>query len=814
MKWLWYSFLTMVSLGILGVILAVCIAIYAISYYGQDLPEYASLKDYEPPVVTRLYAGDGKLLAEYAEEKRIFVPIQVIPDVVKHAFISAEDKNFHSHNGVDYIAITRAMVTNFKNLGSGRRPEGASTITQQVAKNFLLTNEVSIERKIKEAILAFRIEQAMPKEKILELYLNEIYLGLGSYGVAAAALNYFNKSLEEIDVHEAAYLAALPKAPNNYHPVRKYDAAIARRDWVISRMQIDGHISKKQAEIAQTKPLEVTNRDGSSVIDAEYFAEEVRREIVALYGTDVLYGGGLDVRTSLDPKLQEIAERELRNGLIEYDRRHGYRGVLGHIDSLDNWAKKLGEFARPEGMIDRWKMAAVLKVTPASATIGFIDKSQATLELQYLSWAREPLPKQKVGKEITSVRQVLKAGDVIMVEHVDLGDKKVYGLRQVPAVNGALIALDPHTGRILAMQGGWKQGTSEFNRATQALRQPGSAFKPFIYLAALEKGFTPATLVLDAPFVIDQGPGLGLWRPSNYSNEFYGPTPIRVGIEKSKNLMTVRLADFVGMPYIIDTAKEFGVVDNMKPLLANSLGSSETTLLRLTTGYAQFVNGGKRITPTLIDRIQDRRGKTIFVHDNRPCKACGKLIEWKDQNPPVIPDMREQIADPRHAYQIVSMLEGVVQRGTGIRIKSLGRPLAGKTGTTNESRDTWFIGFSPDLVVGVFVGFDEPQPLGKKETGSSVAVPIFKEFMAEALKDTPPEPFRIPPGIRQVLINAETGTRTKPGDDRVIWESFLPGTEPTDQIYILDGKGISVMPTIPGTDIDSGAAVTGTGGLY
>lgn len=812
MKWLWYSFLALVSLGLLGVIIAVCGAIYIISYYGQDLPDYKALKDYEPPVVTRLYAGDGKLLAEYAEEKRIFVPIEVIPDQVINAFTAAEDKNFYRHNGVDYIAIVRAMVTNVKNIGTNRRPEGASTITQQVAKNFLLTNEVSFERKIKEAILAFRIEQAMTKKKILELYLNEIYLGLGTYGVAAAALNYFNKSLEELEIDEAAYLAALPKAPNNYHPVRRYDNAIARRNWVLSRMVADGHIVKAQAELAEAKPITIAERNTSETVRADYFAEEVRREIVALYGTDVLYGGGLAVRTSLDPFLQTTAERALRDGLVAYDRRHGYRGVLANWDTLDDWAKRLTEFPKPDGMLARWRLAVVLSVSDANASIGFSDKTKDELKLEYLSWARKHLPKQRVGPEITSVKQVLNVGDIIMVEHVEVSEGLVYGLRQVPDINGGLIALDPHTGRILAMQGGWKQGISEFNRATQALRQPGSAFKPFVYLAALEKGFTPATLVLDAPFVIEQGPGLGLWRPSNYSNEFYGPTPIRVGVEKSRNLMTVRLADFVGMPYIVETAKRFGITNSMAPLLANSLGSSETTLLKMTAGYAQFVNGGKKITPTQIDRIQDRRGKTIFVHDNRPCEGCGDLIEWKNQSVPEVPDNREQIADARRAYQIVSMLEGVVQRGTGVRIKELGHPLAGKTGTTNESRDTWFIGFSPDLVVGVFIGFDDPKPLGRKETGSSVTVPVFKDFMEVALQDASPTPFRVPPGVRQVLINADNGTRTKPGDDRVIWEAFLPGTEPTDKMYILDGKGISVMPSISSTV--TGGASSGTGGLY
>lgn len=812
MRFLWYTFLALFSLGMLGLIAVVGGAVYAISYYGQDLPEYTQLKDYSPPVVTRIYAGDGRLMAEYAEEKRVFVPVESIPDIVKQAFISAEDKNFYSHAGVDYVAIARAAVSNIKNLNTGRRPEGASTITQQVAKNFLLTNEVSIKRKIREAILAFRMERAMSKERLLELYLNEIYLGQRSYGIAAAALNYFNKSLEELEIHEAAYLAALPKAPNNYHPVDDYEDAVARRNWVLTRMAEDGYISRAQLRLAQKKPLVMDDDSDMDVVTADYFAEEVRREIIARYGEDSLYGGGLAVRTSINPQLQEIAEQALREGLVAYDRRHGYRGPLDSWGNLDDWAARLRRFEKPEGMLDDWRLAVVLEAGSDKAVIGFESEERGELLLEYLSWARPALKNGKVGPPVDSVRNVLKPGDIIMVDYVEADGQMVYGLRQVPEINGALIAMDPHTGRILAMQGGWKYDTSQFNRTTQAWRQPGSAFKPFVYLPALNKGFTPATLVLDAPFVIDQGPGLGKWRPSNYTKEFYGPTPIRVGIEKSKNLMTVRLADFVGLPAIIKTAQKFGVIEDMEPLLANALGSGETTLLRLTTGYAQLVNGGKKITPTLIDRIQNRRGETIFDHDDRSCEGCGDLVEWSQQSVPDIPDNRPQIADPRKAYQIVSMLEGVVKRGTGARIGSLGRPLAGKTGTTNRARDTWFIGFSPDLAVGVFAGFDEPRSLGSKETGSSVAVPIFKDFMEAALKGTSPTPFRVPPGIKQVRINAETGARAGPEDERVIWEAFIAGTEPTDKVYILDGKGISLMQGLSSNRHDS--ATVGTGGLY
>lgn len=784
MKWLYYSILALFSLGMLGLIAGVAIVVVVISTYSRDLPDYSALKDYNPPVTTRIYAGDGRLMEEYAAEKRIFVPIDSMPDLVKNAFIAAEDQNFYTHQGVDPIAIARAVVTNFK---SGGRPQGASTITQQVAKNFLLTNEVSYERKIREAILAFRMEKAMSKDRLLELYLNEIFLGQRSYGVAAAALNYFNKSLSELSIEEAAYLAALPKGPNNYSPARHYDAAIARRNWVIDRMVVNGYADEAQADIAKAKPLTVVDRGAGDIVRAPYFAEEVRRELEARYGKDALYEGGLAVRTSVNPTLQAIAEKSLRDGLMAFDRRRGWRGPVLHLDSIDNWVDRLAVVPRPEGMLRHWDMAIVTEASTDAVKIGLASGTRGALSADDVKW--------------TSSKPLI-VGDVIMVETVttkaedkagDGKEKKTIHVRQVPKVNGALIAMDPHTGRVLAMQGGWHFDNSSFNRATQAQRQPGSAFKPFIYLAALDSGFTPSTLVLDAPLVIDQGPGLPKWRPTNYSNEYYGPTPIRVGVEKSRNLMTVRLADYIGMDKVATYAEKFGIFDKMKTNLANSLGAQETTVLDMTAAYAMLVNGGKKITPTFIDRIQDRRGKTIYSDDARQCDGCGPLIEWASQDAPVVPDTREQINDPRTAYQMVSILEGVVQRGTAAKIRSLGVPLAGKTGTTNDSKDAWFVGFSPDLAVGVFMGYDEPKSLGAKETGASAAVPVFKDFMEDALKDQPATPFRIPPGIRQVQINAESGARARPGDKKTIWEAFLAGTEPTDKIYILDGNGISVM---------------------
>ncbi len=774
MKWFTNIMLALFSLGFLGLIGSVGVVAFAIHHYGQDLPEHEQLKNYEPSIITRIYAGDGGLLAEYAEEKRIFVPIQKIPDLVKQAFLSAEDKNFNNHNGVDTYAVARAMITNLRNAGSNRRLVGASTITQQVAKNFLLTNEVSYERKIKEAILAMRMEKALSKDQILELYLNEIFLGQRAYGVTAAALTYFNKSLDELSIEEVAYLAALPKAPNNYHPIRKYDAAINRRNWVIKRMNEDDYITTAETKIAQEQPLKTEKRTFSNSIEAGFFSEEIRRELKEKYGQQSLYQGGLSVRSSVDPKLQNIAVKVLRDGLSTYDKRHGWRGPVANLKSMSDWATKLSDIAIPEGTLSEWRMGVVLKTGQNSAEVAFENKEKIELKLDGVRWARKCLQDcYALGPEIIRVSQVVNKGDIILVEQVD----KSWILRQVPKVQGALIALNPHTGRILAMQGGWTQSSSSFNRATQALRQPGSAFKPFVYLAALDNGFTPSTKVLDAPFVIEQAPG-DFWRPTNYSNKFYGPSTIRMGVEKSRNLMTVRLANKLGMETVVDYATRFGIADDMKKYLSYSLGAGETTLLRLTAAYGMLVNGGKKITPTFIDRIQNRKGETIFSYDQRPCANCGNTIRWEGQKVPNIPDTREQIADEKTAYQIVSILEGVILRGTARRLNELGRPLAGKTGTTNKSKDTWFIGFSPDLVVGVFVGFDDPKSLGKRETGSSVSAPIWGAFMKEALKDVPPTPFRVPAGIKNVRVNAKTGRLAQSGDKNVIWEAFVTGTEP------------------------------------
>jgi penicillin-binding protein 1A len=818
MKRLGQIFIFLTSLGILGAIASVLLMVGVIYKFGQDLPDFAKLKDYKPPVVTRVHAGDGRFLAEFAQEKRIFVPIDEIPPMVKQAFLAAEDKNFYQHKGVDVIAVARAVFVNFKNRAEGRRPVGASTITQQVAKNFLLSNELSYKRKIREAILAYRIEQSLSKDRILELYLNEIFLGARSYGVAAASLHYFGKTLAELNIEEVAYLAALPKAPNNYHPVRNIEAAMARRNWVIERMRDDGYIVSAEAALAEAKPLTVISRNETDIVDAPYYAEEVRRILLEQYGEDELYQGGLSARTPLDPTLQEIAEGALQHGLIQYDRRKGWRGAIAQADGTNGWQKIITDFARPEGMASNWRLAIVLSRSGSDVKIGFSDKSTARIRNDDVTW---------------SDSKPLKSGDIIFVEPPDdPAFKGQFYLRQIPRVEGALVALDPFTGRVLAMQGGWKFDKSVFNRVTQAKRQPGSAFKPFIYLAALDKGYTPSSIINDAPLSFTDSTG-AVWEPENYSGKYYGPTPLRVGVEKSRNLMTIRLTQNIGMDSVVEYAKKFGISDNMEPHLANALGSTETTLLALTTAYGMIANGGQKITPIFIDRIQDRYGKTIYKADNRTCPNCGSLVNWKSQSTPNLETSFEQIADPRTCYQMTSIMEGVIQRGTAMALNDLGYPIAGKTGTTNDSKDAWFIGYTPNLVVGVYVGFDNPKSLGEKETGASLAVPIFKDFMERALMDVPPSPFRVPQGVRLLKVNPSTGRITSTDDPNAIWEAFIPGTEPNNNDYTAptnyngsssnDSEQNNEAPTIPQTEQlepqlqfnpDEVAPNTGTGGIY
>ncbi|HEX4571227.1 MAG TPA: penicillin-binding protein 1A [Dongiaceae bacterium] len=785
--------------------------------YTADLPDYTQLAKYDPPVVTRVLAGDGRLLAEYAIEKRVYLPIGSIPKRVINAFLAAEDKSFYSHPGIDVQGIIRAGITNLTHLGTDRRPVGASTITQQVAKNFLLGNEVSLKRKVREIILALRIEQAYSKDHILELYLNQIYLGAGNYGVTTAALNYFNKSLDDLSIAEAAYLASLPKAPNNYAIDKHPEAALARRNWVIGQMREDGYISDAEAAAATSAPLKLNPRGATEVVTSDYFAEEVRRELVARFGEDALYKGGLTVRTSLDPRLQAIADKVLHAGLMKYDREHGFRGPFTKIDASGGWPQALAAVAPPPGLYD-WKLAVVLNSDAKEAKIGLGEGTEGTIPLSELTWARHVDPTtHNMGPAVHKASDVLSPGDVIAVEPVtkDSTGKdypaETYGLRQIPEVSGAMVAMDPHTGRVLAVTGGWSFQISEFDRAIQAMRQPGSAFKPIVYTTALENGFTPSTVIMDAPIVIDQGPGLPLWRPENFEKNFLGPATLRIGLEKSRNLMTVRVAQAIGMKKVAEMAKRLGVVDNLDPVLAMALGAGETTVLRLTNAYSIIDNGGKKVSPSLIDRVQDKLGHTIFRTDNRACDGCSG-ITWQNQTPPKIPDTREQLIDPATAYQMVSMMQGVVQRGTGAIIGQLGRPLAGKTGTTTDSKDVWFVGYSPDLAVGCYMGYDQPRSLGGDvATGGMIIAPLFKSFIAEALKGQPNVPFRIPPGIRLVRVDLASGQRAQPGDTNVILEAFKPGTEPNgDNNQVLMGVGASAS----GAGDTPTPASDSSGGLY
>lgn len=762
-------------------VIAFVLVISSLWEYAGQLPDYHQLAKYEPPVTTRLYAGDGQLLMEYANEKRLFVPVSKMPEKVKQAFISAEDKKFYSHSGIDFVGIIRAILGNLKNIGSGRRPAGASTITQQVAKNFLLSSELSYTRKIKEAILATRIEQAFSKDHILELYLNEIYLGNRSYGVAAAALNYFGKPLDKLDLEEIAYLAALPKGPNNYNPKTKYEAAVARRNWVIDRMAEDGYVDETEAQLAKDKPLKTVDRNNEFVKDANYFSEEVRREISQNYGNDALYEGGLIVRTTVDPKLQEIATRVFRQEIENYDTRHGFRGALANIPLDESYVDALAKVEMPKGAKEGWEKAIVLSVEDNKALIETAGKEKGEIPQTLLTWARKTLKNQGISDAPKSAKNVLAPGDVILVEKVDaktLVSKKLaensYYLRQVPNVEGGLIALDPHTGKVLAAVGGYDFKKSQFNRATQAMRQTGSAFKPIVYIAALDNGYSPTDLILDAPFVLDQGPGLPKWKPVNYSKKFYGLMTLRQGIEKSRNLMTVRLAQDVGMDKVAEYAKKMGVNDHLPHLLATSLGAAETHVVDMARAYAMMVNGGKNVTPYFIEQIQDRYGRNLLKQDKRECENCN-VDAWGDgQEIPQLSDNREQVIDPLTAYQMVSILEGVATRGTAARLRGIGKHLAGKTGTSNKTQDAWFVGFSPDLVVAVYVGFDEPRTLGRVETGAAAALPIFNNFMREALANQPDIPFRIPTGIKLVRINHDTGKPATPADKSVIVEALKP----------------------------------------
>ncbi len=781
---------------------------------SQDLPDYESLAKYEPPVMTRIHAHNGALIAEYARERRIFVPINTIPKRVIAAFLSAEDRRFYEHGGVDFQGIARAVfkVVEAKIQGTDRRAEGGSTITQQVAKNFLLSSERSMERKLKEAILAIRIERAYSKDKILELYLNEIYFGIGAYGIAAASLSYFNKELQDLTIEEVAYLAALPKGPNNYHPFRRTKQALIRRDWIIGQMLENGYISSEEAEAAKAKPLGVNLRQtGAHIFAADFFAEEVRRTLLSQFGEEKLYNGGLSVRTTLDPRLQQVARRSLMDGLVQFDRSKGWRGPVTKLDVTGDWGKALDAVESPPD-IQPWRLGVVLKTEPTKAVIGLrpekqqdgtlVGKREAVeIAFEEMKWAKSAT--KKVAPK--AVTDVVSPGDVIFVAPKDPGDVGgVWSLMQIPEVGGGIVALDPNTGRVLAVVGGFSFAMSQFDRAIQAKRQPGSSFKPFVYAAALDNGYKPTSIILDAPIEIEQGPGQDIWKPENYEKEHSaGPSTLRFGIEHSRNQMTVRLAQDLGMPIITDYAKRFGIYDDLLPVLSMSLGAGESTLLRVATGYCSIANGGHQVRATLIDRIQDRWGRTVWRHDQRVCEGC-KAEAWNGQEEPEIPDDRVQIMDPHTAYQMTSMLEGVIQRGTATSLKSLDRPLAGKTGTTNEEKDAWFIGYSPDMVVGVFMGYDTPTAMGKGNTGGKIAAPVFGSFMKEALADQPAAPFRIPPGVKLARVNLRTGLRAGEEDPQSIIEAFKPGEEP-DDAYSVIGFTDQGAGAVPGRDDESSA---------
>ena len=812
------------GIGAVAVLVVGAVVAIYVGNLTKDLPDYEVLSRYEPPVTTRFHAADGRLMAEYARERRLYLPIQAMPDLLKQAFLSAEDKTFYDHAGINFLALGKAAFDAGKAKLEGRsqRVRGASTITQQVAKNFLLTSDRTVDRKIKEAILSQRIEHTYSKDKILELYLNEIYLGLGAYGVAGASMTYFNQPVGKLELHQVAYLAALPKGPNNYHPYRRTDDAIERRNWVLERMTVNGYITREAAEAAKSKPLDVKTRAEERYVDAsEYFAEEVRREIIDRFGQDTLYEGGLSIRTTLDPKMQLQARQAVMKGLIGYDRQRGYSGPVEKLEIGDDWGEAVGEVARMSD-VPSWTPAIVLSADAEGVRLGIQperlpnrelvpDREEVVLPFAGMEWAHKVREK---GKDKTTkasgADEVFQRGDVVFVSKTEDG---TYQLEQIPEVGGSLVAMDPHTGRVLAMVGGFSFSRSQFNRATQARRQPGSSFKPFVYAAALDNGYTPSSVVLDGPIKINQGGSLGIWEPKNYSGKYAGPQTLRRGIENSRNLMTVRLANDMGMPLVAAYAKRFGIYDNDIRGLASSLGSRETTVMRMVSAYAVLANGGRAIVPSLIDRIQDRYGKTIFRHDQRVCEGCN-AGNWREQGEPDLIDERDQVLDPMTAYQITSMMEGVVQRGTAKKVQELGVPIAGKTGTTNEEKDAWFIGYSPDLVVGVFVGHDNPRPMGKGNTGGGLAAPIFVDFMKEALKDATAFDFRVPEGVKLYPIAAKTGLLAKAGSGGVIMEAFKPGTKPPSRNSIIGFESDMLAGKLTSTPAARKAVVSGTGGLF
>ncbi len=745
----------LVAVAIFFLVIFTAFGFFIFKKYSENLPDYEQLKNYSPMITTRIYSADGSLLNEFSKEKRIFVPIKNIPQNLINAFLAAEDSNFYKHSGIDFLAIFRTSVNNlFSMMRGDTSMGGASTITQQVVKNFLLTRERTLQRKIKEAILAFRISQVFPKDQILELYLNQIYLGSGAYGVVAASQAYFDKSIDELTLEEMALLATLPKAPSKLDPRKNIEKAKERRNWVIQRMIDENFISEEDGFVAMDKPISLKPKQAEEVTHASFFSDSVKKELSDLYGSDSVFENGIVVRTTLDPKLQDMAINSFEKGIEEYDTKHGYRGALGKIDSTGNWQENLQKFDTKKIYKETWQRAVILSLSKDSATIGIENGEIGIIEFTSLKSTKKFINVDRVGLSPKKISDIFSVGDVILTQK-SLKDG-IYNLKQIPEVNGGFVAMDPHTGRVLAMTGGYVDSPNQFNRATQAMRQPGSTMKTFGYIAAIENGLTPASIIMDEEISLNQGSGLPPYQPSNYSQEFYGPTTLRTGLEQSRNVTTVRLADQVGLDKVVEVIKRFGVNDNPKKIYSLVLGSTETTVMKIATAYAMMVNGGKKITPAMIEKIQDRDGNTIFRRDNRECKKCfiENLEEYKDKEVPALtmPQLnndKEEVTDSATAYQITFMLQGVVDRGTAARAKSIGKILGGKTGTTNNSFDSWFVGFSPDLVVAVYIGFDNPRTLGNEETGASVAMPVFINFMKEALKDKPSTHFAF-----QALLNS------------------------------------------------------------
>jgi penicillin-binding protein 1A len=705
--------------GAIGSVLAVAL----VYYYAQDLPDYSQLSHYHPPAVTRIYSGDGKLMEEYAKEHRIFVPISTIPPSIIEAFIAAEDKNFYNHPGIDVVGIIRAALVNVINVVQHRRMEGASTITQQVVKNFLLTSERSLARKIKEAILSYMISKTFSKDQILELYLNQMYLGRGAYGVAAAAEVYFNKSIEELSLAESAFIAALPKAPSNVNPEKHHEKARARRNYVLLRMVEDGYISASVAREAMDSPITLVKRNKAVTVTAGYYAEKVREEIIEKFGLDFFYNGGLTVITSMNSEYQIEAEKSLRKGIREYDLKKGYRGPITHIN-LTDWKKALNEVPSPQALLE-YQLAVILGVEDTKATIGLVNGSKASIALGEMKWTKTNL---------TSAKTILKKGDVVVVEQIG----KTYGLRQIPVVNGAIIVMSPITGQVLAMVGGYDFETSKFDRATQAIRQPGSLLKTFTYLTALEHGISSNTVFEDAPIAVSQGQGMPLWKPKNFKGDFLGSITMGDGLIKSRNLITVRVAQAVGLGQIAEIVQRFGINRSPKRVYSMILGALETTLDKVTGAYAVFANGGLQIKPQFIELIKDSNGKVIYRRDSGICINCNN----PDSLPQISKPKQTRLISEAVCYQMNTLLQGVVERGTGKRASTLGKIIGGKTGTTNNSKDTWFVGFTPNILVGTYVGHDAPKDLGKTASGATVALPIFIDFMmSSAMKRMPSIPF-------------------------------------------------------------------------